>query len=150
MMPSWSDRIEIRGLLVTTVVGVLPHERMMAQPLRIDLDLFINLRDAGRTDELLDTANYGTVAEQVAEVVRGSKDVLLERLADRVAEMVLGIDRVEAVEVTVMKLRPPVPEQLESTAVRIRRHRGDYNELDRNLHLAIIALGSNLGDRENY
>ncbi|MEK7292900.1 MAG: dihydroneopterin aldolase [Actinomycetota bacterium] len=122
-----SDRIEIRGLLVTTVVGVLPHERTMAQPLRIDLDLFVDLRDAGRTDELTDTANYGTVAERVAEVVRASKDLLLERLADRVAQMVLRIDRVETVDVTVTKLRPPVPEQLESTAVRIRRHRGDYD-----------------------
>ena len=129
MTPSWSDRIEIRGLLVTTVVGVLPHERTMAQPLRIDLDLFVNLRDAGRTDELTDTANYGTVAERVAEVVRESKDMLLERLADRVAQVVIAIDRVEAVEVTVTKLRPPVPEQLESTAVHIRRHRGDYDHL---------------------
>ena len=99
----------------------------MAQPLRIDLDLFVDLRDAGRTDELTDTANYGTVAERVAEVVRASKDLLLERLADRVAQMVLRIDRVETVDVTVTKLRPPVPEQLESTAVRIRRHRGDYD-----------------------
>jgi FolB domain-containing protein len=127
MSPSSSDRIEIRGLVVTTVVGVLPHERTIAQPVRIDLDLFVNLRDAGRTDELSDTANYGTVAERVAKVVRESKDILLERLADRVAEVVISIDRVEAVDVTVTKLRPPVPEQLESTAVHIRRHRGDYN-----------------------
>lgn len=128
MSPPSSDRIEIRGLVVTTVVGVLPHERTIAQPVRIDLDLFVNLRDAGRTDELTDTANYGTVAERVAKVVRESKDVLLERLADRVAKVVIAIDRIEAVEVTVTKLRPPVPEQLESTGVHIRRHRGDYDD----------------------
>jgi FolB domain-containing protein len=130
MSPSSSDRIEIRGLVVTTVVGVLPHERTIAQPVRIDLDLFVNLRDAGRTDELTDTANYGTVTERVAKIVRESKDILLERLADRVAEAVIGIDRVEAVDVTVTKLRPPVPEQLESTAVHIHRHRRDYDDAD--------------------
>lgn len=53
-------------------------------------------------------------------MVRESKDILLERLADRVAEVVISIDRVEAVEVTVTKSRPPVPEQLESTGVHIR------------------------------
>lgn len=145
-----NDRIEVRGLLVTTVVGVLAHERTMAQPLQIDLDLHVDLRDAGRTDDLSDTANYGDVAERVALIVRESKDALLERVADRIAEMVVGIDRVEAVDVTVTKLRPPIPEQLDSTAVRIRRHRRDYDTVLRDQHLAIIALGSSLGDREGY
>jgi dihydroneopterin aldolase/2-amino-4-hydroxy-6-hydroxymethyldihydropteridine diphosphokinase len=145
-----SDTIAIRGLVVTTVVGVLPHERAAAQPVRIDLDLFVDLRDAGRTDELADTANYGDVAERVAAVVREAKDLLLERLADRVAEMVVAIDRVEAVDVTITKLRPPIPEQLDSTAVRIRRRRRDFEILGRDPHLAILALGSSLGDREGY
>ena len=142
--------VEIRGLVVTTVVCVLPHERVIAQPVRIDLDLFVDLRDAGRSDELSDTANYGDVAERVAGVVRESKDLLLERVADRVAQMVLGIDRVEGVEVTVTKLRPPIPEQLESTAVSIHRRRHDYESIDRDAHVAIVALGSSLGDRESY
>ena len=150
-MPSLpSDTIEIRGLLVTTIVGVLPHERTIAQPVQIDLDLFVDLRDAGRTDELADTANYGDVSERVAQAVRESKDLLLERLADRVAEVVLAIDRVEAVHVTVTKLRPPIPEQVSTTAVSIRRHRRDYDIVDRESHLAIVALGSSLGDREGY
>jgi dihydroneopterin aldolase / 2-amino-4-hydroxy-6-hydroxymethyldihydropteridine diphosphokinase len=145
-----SDKIEIRGLVVTTVVGVLPHERTIAQPVRIDLDLFVDLHDAGRTDELGDTADYGDVAERVAELVRETKDVLLERLVDRVAELVVSIERVEAVDVTVTKLRPPIPEQVDSTAVRIRRNRHDYHSVDRDPHLALIALGSSLGDREGY
>jgi dihydroneopterin aldolase/2-amino-4-hydroxy-6-hydroxymethyldihydropteridine diphosphokinase len=144
------DRIEVRGLVVTTVVGVLPHERTLAQPVRIDLDLHVDLRDAGRTDDLSDTADYGDVAERVASVVRESKDALLERLADRIAEMVVAIDRVEAVDVTVTKLRPPIPEQLDSTAVHIHRSRGDYDAVLRVQHVAIIALGSSLGDRDGY
>jgi dihydroneopterin aldolase/2-amino-4-hydroxy-6-hydroxymethyldihydropteridine diphosphokinase len=145
-----TDKVEIRGLIVTTVVGVLPHERTTAQPIRIDLDLHVDLRDAGRTDDLLDTADYGDVAQRVADIVRESKDTLLERLADRVAEMLVAINRVEAVDVTVTKLRPPIPEQLDSTAVRIHRSRRDYNVIPREQHLAIIALGSSLGDREAY
>lgn len=149
MSSTFKDRIEIRGLLVTTVIGVLPHERAAQQPIRIDLDLFVDLADAGHSDDLGDTANYGDVAEQVAAIARGANDLLLERLAERIAAMVLSIDRVDAVDVTVTKLRPPIPEQLESTAVRIHRQRRKPDG-DAGGHLAIIALGSSLGDRQGY
>jgi len=144
------DRIELRGLVVTTVVGVLPHERSFAQPIQIDLDLHVSLHDAGRSDDLADTANYGDVAERVADVVREAKDVLLERLAERVAEEVLSIERVEAVDVTVTKLRPPIPEHIDSTVVRIHRLRSEMERPDLDPHVAIVALGSNLGDRAAY
>lgn len=144
------DRIEVRGLVVTTVVGTLAHEREIAQPIRIDLDLHVDLREAGRTDDLADTTNYGDVAERVAMAVRGAKDVLLERLADRIARVALTIERVESVDVTVTKLRPPIPEHLESTGVRIHRQRTDYEAAVGDPHVAIVALGSNLGDREAF
>lgn len=144
------DRIDITGLVVTAIVGALPHERELAQPIRIDLSLHVDLRDAGRTDELGDTAHYGDVTQQVAEAVRESKDVLLERLAERVAEVAVGFERVEGVDVTVTKLRPPIPEQLDSTAVRIFRKRADFDQGLRRAHTAIVALGSNLGDRRSY
>jgi dihydroneopterin aldolase/2-amino-4-hydroxy-6-hydroxymethyldihydropteridine diphosphokinase len=147
---STTDRIDINGLVVTTIVGALPHEREIAQPVRIDLSLHVDLRDAGRTDELGDTANYGEVTSRVADAVRESKDVLLERLAERVAEIAVGFDRVEGVEVTVTKVRPPIPEQIETTAVRIHRRRADFDQAIRRPHVAIVALGSNLGDRERY
>jgi dihydroneopterin aldolase / 2-amino-4-hydroxy-6-hydroxymethyldihydropteridine diphosphokinase len=144
------DRIEINGLTVTTVVGALPHEREIAQPLRFDIALVVDLRDAGRTDELGDTVHYGEVAERVADVVRENKDVLLERPADRVAEVVVAFDRVEAVELAVTKLRPPIGEHIETTAVRIRRTRADFDLARRSTHRALVALGSNLGDRRGY
>jgi len=144
------DRIDITGLTVTTVVGALPHEREIAQPVRIDLSLHVDLRDAGRSDELGDTVHYGLVTEQVAAVAREHKDVLLERLADRMAEVVVGFDRVEAVELTVTKLRPPIGEHVETTSVRIRRTAADFDVRPRSVHRAIVALGSNLGDREGY
>jgi dihydroneopterin aldolase/2-amino-4-hydroxy-6-hydroxymethyldihydropteridine diphosphokinase len=144
------DRIEVSGLVVTTVVGALPHERDVAQPIRIDLVLHVDVHEAGRSDELTDTADYGAVTVSVAETVRGSNDVLLERLAERVADVVLGFDKVEAVDVTVTKLRPPIPEQLEAVAVRITRRRADGGQEAGTEHTAIVALGSNLGDRQGY
>lgn len=150
MVDKPSDYISIDGIVVSTIVGALPHEREIAQPIRIDLELHVDLRDAGRSDELADTVHYGEVAIQVATAVRESKDVLLERVADRAAEIAAGFDRVDTVEVTVTKLRPPVPENLETTSVTILRSASDYDLSPRVEHTAIVALGSNLGDREGY
>lgn len=142
------DRIEIRGIVVPTVVGALDHERTAAQPIRIDLDLHVDTHEAGVSDDLSDTADYGDVVERVADVVREAKDVLLERLAGRIADCVLDIRRVEAVDVTVTKLRPPIPEVVDTTGIRITRRRTEPVAAASNE--AIVALGSNLGDRESY
>ena len=141
------DRIEITGLRVMTLVGVLTHEREFPQPLEIDIILEGDLRDAGTSDDLADTAHYGLVTERAAAIARESKDQLLERLVHRIAEDALTFDRVEAAEVVVRKLRPPIPEDVNTTAIRVRRTRADLQLAPRTRHRAIIALGSNLGDR---
>lgn len=119
-----TDRIELRGLRVLGVCGVLPHEQAGPQPLELDLDVEADLSRAGSSDELDDTVDYGALCARVEEVVAGEKFALLERLASRVAEVVLEDERVAAVTVGVRKLRPPVPQQLATSGVRIRRARG--------------------------
>ena len=138
------DRILIDDLRVLTVIGALAHEREIAQPIRIDLSIGVDLHEAGRSDDLAATVHYGLVCERVTELARDSKDILLERLAAKVADVVLEFDLVDEVEVTLTKLRPP------STAVRIVRTRAEAAAPPLVAHSAFIALGSNLGDRERY
>ena len=145
-----SDQIHISGLRAVAVVGALPHEREIAQPLQIDLAIDVDLGDAGNSDELTDTVHYGEVAEQVVAAVEESKDSLLERVATRVADLVLSFSRVEAVGVTLTKLRPPIAVDAATTAVQIRRTRGEVDSVPLSRHTAFIALGSNLGDRESF
>ena len=144
------DRILIDDLRVLTVIGALPHEREMAQPIRIDLSIGVDLHEAGRSDDLAATVHYGLVCERVTELARDSKDILLERLAAKVADVVLEFDLVDEVEVTLTKLRPPIPDSVQSTAVRIVRTRAEAAAPPLVAHTAYIALGSNLGDRERY
>jgi dihydroneopterin aldolase len=79
------DRIELRGLRALGTHGVLPEERDRPQPFEIDVDLEVDLRRAGRSDNLADTIDYGAVAEAVAAAVAGPHVDLLEHLADRIA-----------------------------------------------------------------
>lgn len=144
------DRILIDDLRVLALIGALPHEREAKQPLRVDISIGVDLRDAGRSDELDDTVHYGLVAERVVELAEESKHILLERLAADIADTVLAFDRVEEVDVTVTKLRPPVPTPLQTTAVRMVRTRAEAQAPPLRRHEAIVALGSNLGDREGF
>jgi 7,8-dihydroneopterin aldolase/epimerase/oxygenase len=115
------DLIELRGLRLSGICGALPEERDRAQPLEIDLDVVADLRAAGRSDELAETVNYAEVVDAVEAVVSEGRPFLLEHLAEGIAGAVLALDRVEAVTVAVRKLRPPVPQQLASSGVRIIR-----------------------------
>jgi len=142
------DHIYINGLRLLALVGVLPHEREVLQPVQVDIDMEVDLLEAGLTDNLVDSADYGAISVAVAETVRMSTDLLLERLASRIAERVLQFDHVEVVDVRLTKLRPPIPEDVDSSAVRILRTRVDMRVPAR--HRAIVALGSNLGDRGAY
>lgn len=118
-----ADIIELRGLRVSGICGALPEERHRAQPLEVDLDVTADLNPAGRSDELTDTVDYAAVIDAAEAVVVEGRPVLLEHLARRIADAVLALDRVEGVTVAVRKLRPPVPQQLATSGVRITRGR---------------------------
>ena len=116
-----ADQIEVRGIRAVGVIGVLPEEKERAQPFEVDLVIDCDLAEAGATDDLGATVNYGHAASRAVAVITGETHELLERVAQRIAEEVLAMDRAEAVEVTVKKLRPPVAFDADFTAVRIRR-----------------------------
>jgi FolB domain-containing protein len=118
------DVIELRGLRLAGVVGVLPHEQRQPQPLEVDLDIHLDLAKAGGSDDLADTADYGALCDVAEQVIAGHRFALLEALAEQVAAAVLAADdRIDAVAVSVRKLRPPVAQQLTTSGVRITRAR---------------------------
>ena len=115
------DRVELRGLRVMALCGVLPEERARRQPFEIDVDVFADLSRAGGTDALDDTVDYGALCARIDALAVDEQYFLLEKFAGRVAEVVLATPLVEAVTVTVRKLRPPVPQHLSTSGVRIHR-----------------------------
>jgi dihydroneopterin aldolase len=119
------DRIQLRGLRASGVHGVLPEERTRAQPFELDLDLAVDLAPAASSDRLADTVDYGAIAHAAARVVTESapRD-LIESLAGTVADEVLAADpRIEAVTVTLKKLRPPLAVDVSTVGVTITRTR---------------------------
>jgi dihydroneopterin aldolase len=117
-----ADVIELRGLRLSAIVGVLPHEREQPQPLELDLDVVVDLAAAGGSDDLADTVDYGALCAATERIVLDSRCELLEALAEQVAAVLLAADaRISSVTVAVRKLRPPVPQPLATSGVRITR-----------------------------
>ena len=118
------DRIELRGLRLPALVGVLPEEKERAQPIEVDIDLDVDLAPAGASDDLADAVDYGAVVAEVERVVGAGHVGLLERSATLIADALLALDeRIAAVRVTVRKVRPPVPQDLATAGVSVLRQR---------------------------
>jgi dihydroneopterin aldolase len=115
------DRVELRGLRVMALCGVLPEERSRRQPFEIDVDVFVDLSRAGTSDALDETVDYGALCQHIDDLALEEQYSLLERFATRVAEVVLATPLVAAVTVNVRKMRPPVPQHLSTSAVCIHR-----------------------------
>jgi len=133
MMPmsdAVSDRIRLRGIRFHGRHGVFDVEREVGQWYRVDVDLLVDLRVAGRTDDLGESVDYGDVCRRI--VVLGSERSyrLGEALAEAIADMVLGSFAVSGVRVLVEKTPPPALVDMlapwgsvESSAVEIVRSR---------------------------
>ena len=106
---------------MVAVHGVNQFEKESAQPFEIDLNLYVDLTAAGKSDDLNDTVNYGEVSVIVSNLVQSEQHELLERVAQRICEELLQINRVEKVDVTLRKLRPPIPVDVATAAVSITR-----------------------------
>jgi dihydroneopterin aldolase len=103
------------------VHGVLPEEQERPQPFEVDVELLVDVTDAGKSDALDDTVDYGAVCEAVSRIVSSEQYRLLERLATRIAEVCRADPRVVGVVVEVRKLHPPVRALLDHVAVRVER-----------------------------
>ena len=97
------DRIFLRDLRLSCTIGVNDWEREIRQDVTLDLDLELDLAEAGRRDDLNLTVDYKGVRDRVETIVTGSSFFLIEALAERVAEACLVEPGVKKVRVRVEK-----------------------------------------------
>ena len=119
-----ADHIEILGIRATGYHGVYAQERRDGQEFVVDVVLHVDVREAGTSDDLAATVDYGRVAEQVHAVVTGEPVDLVETLAERIASACLQHERVEIVDVAVHKPHAPIEVPFEDVVVRVRRNQG--------------------------
>lgn len=118
-----NDRINLQGIEVYAKHGVFEFEQEKAQVFRVDVTAFVDLTAPGTSDDLVDTLDYGLLSNEVREVVGGESHSLIEKVAARVADTVLGHESVERVVVTIHKPDAPVDVAVDDISVTIDRTR---------------------------
>ena len=121
-----TDRIELSNMVFQGRHGVLELERARAQPFEVDVEIHLDLRPAGLADDLSKTVDYRDVFEICRSVIEGPSRLLIEALAEQIAEAVLersaSLGSTEVV-VRVRKPNAPLPGRLDHAAVEITRRR---------------------------
>ena len=135
------DEIRIEDLEVFANHGVFPEENVLGQKFLVSAVLYTDTRRAGRTDDLTASIHYGEVCAFIDRYLREHTFKLLERAAESLAEeLLLNTQNLRKVRIEIKKPWAPVGLPLKTVSVSIERE----------WHDVVIALGSNMGDRESY
>ena len=122
----------LRDMVLPASIGVYAHERTAKQRVRINVDMGVTedgaagqgaglSRSGVGRDDLGRVVDYEVVARSVRAAVGFGHVMLVETLAERLAEICLADDRVEVVRIRVEKL--DVFDDLASVGVEIERLR---------------------------
>ncbi|MFC0472912.1 dihydroneopterin aldolase [Halalkalibacter kiskunsagensis] len=118
------DKIYMNQLAFYGYHGVFQEEQKLGQRFIVDLVLHLDLTEAGATDELDATINYGDVYNRVKTIVEGQSSKLIESVAETIAsELLTQYDRLQECTVKVIKPDPPIPGHYQSVAIEITRSR---------------------------
>ncbi|MBX3437887.1 MAG: dihydroneopterin aldolase [Planctomycetaceae bacterium] len=120
------DFIDINDLHLRTIIGINPDERVNKQDVFVNVTLETDCRPAAVSDNIEDAVNYRDLCKNIIDLVEGSQFLLVERLADHIARIVLADPRVQWVRVRVDK--PGALRFAESVAVTVERDRADIGE----------------------
>lgn len=119
-----NDRIELRGIEVYARHGVLPEEQEKAQVFKVDITAFTDVAAPAETDDIADALDYSTLALEVREVVGSESHRLIETVAARVSDAVMGHSSVTRSIVTIHKPDAPIDMVFEDVSVTVERSRG--------------------------
>jgi D-erythro-7,8-dihydroneopterin triphosphate epimerase len=97
------DQIHIRDLLLRCILGLRDWERRQPQDVILNIDLYTDLLKAGKSDRIEDTVDYVAIKKKVIDLVESSSFLLMERLAQRVADVCLEDGNVARVRVVLEK-----------------------------------------------
>jgi dihydroneopterin aldolase len=105
--------------------GTLPAENELGQPFVVSVELRLDLRPAGTSDDLAKTVDYSQVHRMTRDIVEGPPVQLIETLVERIAAGALrDHPAVEAVKVRISKPHVRLGDTvLAGSAVEILRRR---------------------------
>jgi dihydroneopterin aldolase len=119
-----SDVIFLKGLVMRAYHGVMQHENRFGQRFVVDLELKLDLSEAGASDRLSDTISYADVVAEAERAFTAQRFKLLEAAAAALCQTILSrFPRVEEVRVSVHKPHAPIGAIFDDVGVSMTRRR---------------------------
>lgn len=135
------DRINIKNLEIFANHGVFPEETKLGQKFQVSCTLYLDTREAGKTDDLEKSVNYGTICHLIKQQMEEHTFLLIEAVAEHLARAILKFDmRIRQVDLEIKKPWAPIGLPLDTVSVQITRK----------WHEVYVALGSNMGNKKEY
>jgi dihydroneopterin aldolase len=118
------DRIRIEGVEFHGFHGVPEAEREIGHRYVVEAILELDLRPAAATDDVNATIDYAEAARELLAVGTGPSVRLVETLAERMcARLFERFPLLQAVELRLAKIHPPVAVPMGRAVIEIRRQR---------------------------
>lgn len=117
------DKIQISDLVVSGIIGINADERVNKQDIQVNAMLWVDTSVAAISDDIEDAVNYRTITKKIIAHIEAGEPMLVERLVSEIADICLGVPRVQQVEVTVEK--PGALRHARSVGITITRSRVD-------------------------
>ena len=135
------DIIKIENIEVFANHGVFKEENILGQKFLISLELYLNTREAGKSDNLDFSVDYGRISAVAKRFIERNVFKLIETAAEKLAEKILlEFKRIEKIKVELKKPWAPVKLHTDNISVII----------ERGWKTVFLSLGSNLGNKKNY
>lgn len=83
------DIVYIRDMRVDTIIGIFDWEREVRQTISLDLEMAADIRRAAETDDIQYALDYKAVSKRLIAFIEQSHYLLVERLAEDVARIVM-------------------------------------------------------------
>jgi len=115
------DTIFITDLRVEMLIGVYDWERKVPQTVQLDLEIGIPDGGKPRSDRIRETIDYAKVIQRIQASLQQERFLLVERLAEHIAELVMTEFKAPWVRINVSKLA--VEKDVKRVGITIERGR---------------------------
>ncbi|ASU21470.1 MULTISPECIES: bifunctional dihydroneopterin aldolase/7,8-dihydroneopterin epimerase [Vibrio] len=113
------DKVFIEQLTVITTIGVYDWEQEIKQKLVLDIEMAHDNQPAAKSDDVSDALDYAQVSQAVIAHIENGRFLLVERVAEEVAELIMQRFSVPWVKIRLAK--PGAVAQASSVGVIIER-----------------------------
>ena len=115
------DGIRIKNLKIPARHGVYEFEKEKDGTFELDIELYLPLLKAGKSDRLEDTINYKDIISTATKAFTEKQYALVEAAAQSVCDRLLNDFKIDKIKIRVRKPHAQIDADFDTVEVRLNR-----------------------------